>query len=81
MEEQAPGVFLKTLRNMWLVVSFFNPVIALLAVAVVPLATVGEHQETLPPTWATNGGPWLATVISIDAVTGLSGAVLTSFGA
>ena len=46
VEERAPGVFLKTLRNMWLVVSFFNPVIALLAVAVVPLATVGEHQET-----------------------------------
>ena len=47
VEEQAPGVFQKTLRNMWVVVSFFNPVIALLAVAVVPLATVGEHQETL----------------------------------
>lgn len=80
VEEQAPGVFLKTLRNMWVVVSFFNPVIALLAVAVVPLATVGEHQETLLSYLGqTTGGPWLATVISIDAVTVLSGAVLTSF--
>ena len=32
---------------MWLVMNFSNPVIALLAVAVVPLATVGDHQETL----------------------------------
>jgi amino acid transporter len=80
VEEQAPGVFLKTLRNMWVVVSFFNPVIALLAVAVVPLATVGEHQETLlSHLGQMTGGPWLATVISIDAVTVLSGAVLTSF--
>jgi len=80
VEEQAPGVFQKTLRNMWVVVSFFNPVIALLAVAVVPLATVGEHQETLLSYLGQQtGGPWLATVISIDAVTVLSGAVLTSF--
>ena len=80
VEEQAPGVFQKTLRNMWVVVSFFNPVIALLAVAVVPLATVGDHQETLLSYLGQQtGGPWLATVISIDAVTVLSGAVLTSF--
>ncbi|MDO7874650.1 APC family permease [Hymenobacter sp. ASUV-10] len=80
VEEQAPGVFLKTLRNMWVVVSFFNPVIALLAVAVLPLATVGEHQETLLSYLGQlTGGPWLAKVISVDAVTVLSGAVLTSF--
>ena len=80
VEEQAPGVFQKTLRNMWVVVSFFNPVIALLAVAVVPLATVGEHQETLLSYLGQQtGGHWLATVISVDAVTVLSGAVLTSF--
>ena len=80
VEEQAPGVFLKTLRNMWLVVSFFNPVLALLAVAVLPLATVGEHTETLLSyLGGVAGGPWLAALISIDAVTVLSGAVLTSF--
>ena len=53
VEEQADGVFPKTLRNMWIVVSFFNPVIAFLAVAALPLATVGENTETLFPTWAT----------------------------
>ena len=32
VEEQAVGVFVKTLRNMWALVAFFNPVLALLAV-------------------------------------------------
>ncbi|MFP6868432.1 MAG: amino acid permease, partial [Nitrospinota bacterium] len=33
VEEQADGVFPKTLRNMWVAVAFFNPAIALLALA------------------------------------------------
>ena len=47
VEEQAPGVFQKTLRNMWVVVTVFNPLLAFLAIAVLPLATVGPHAETL----------------------------------
>jgi amino acid transporter len=80
VEEQAPGVFQKTLRNMWVVVSFFNPVLALLAVGVLPLLTVGQHTETLLSYLGqVAGGRWLALLISIDAVAVLSGAVLTSF--
>jgi len=80
VEEQAPGVFGKTLRNMWVVVSFFNPVLAFLTVAVLPLAEVGPHTETLLSyLGTTTGGRWLGTLISIDAVAVLSGAVLTSF--
>ncbi|NVO30994.1 APC family permease [Hymenobacter lapidiphilus] len=80
VEEQGPGVFSKTLRNMWVVVSFFNPAIAFLAIAVLPLATVGEHTETLLSyLGTTTGGRWLGILISIDAVAVLSGAVLTSF--
>ncbi|KAA9338554.1 APC family permease [Hymenobacter busanensis] len=80
VEEQAPGVFQKTLRNMWVVVSFFNPLLAFLAVAVLPLVTVGQHTETLLSyLGGVAGGPWLAALISIDAVAVLSGAVLTSF--
>lgn len=41
VEEQQPGVFRKTLRNMWAVVSFFNPLIALLVLCIIPLAQVG----------------------------------------
>lgn len=80
VEEQAPGVFPKTLRNMWLAVTFFNPAIALLALAVLPLRQVSSHQEALLAWLAgRSGGSWLATAVSVDAVLVLSGAVLTSF--
>ncbi|MBR7210455.1 APC family permease [Microvirga sp. STS02] len=80
VEEQARGVFQKTLRNMWVVVTVFNPLIAFLAVAVLPLAAVGQHTETLLSYLGTvTGGPWLGTLISVNAVAVLSGAVLTSF--
>ncbi|MBC6990765.1 APC family permease [Hymenobacter sp. BT491] len=80
VEEQAPGVFQKTLRNMWVVVSVFNPLIAFLAIAALPLAEVGTHTETLLSYMGTiTGGPWLGMLISVDAVAVLSGAVLTSF--
>lgn len=80
VEEQEPGVFPKTLRNMWLAVSFFNPVIALIIIFVLPLASVGEHQESLLAyVGEITGGKWLAYLISVDAVLVLCGAVLTSF--
>jgi hypothetical protein len=40
IEEQAPGVFPKTLRNMWVSVMAFNPVIALLAIAMLDQSQV-----------------------------------------
>ncbi len=80
VEEQAAGVFRKTLRNMWMVVSFFNPAITLLALCIIPLVQVGEHKESLLAFLGeTAGGRWLGLIISIDAVLVLSGAVLTSF--
>lgn len=80
VEEQQRGVFPKTLRNMWLAVSILNPLIALLAIGIMPLAEVDSHQQSLLSYMALlTGGKWLATLISINAVTVLSGAVLTSF--
>jgi len=80
VEEQKRGVFPKTLRNMWIAVSVLNPLIAFLAIAVMPVATVENHQESLLSYMASlTGGKWLSTLISINAVTVLSGAVLTSF--
>jgi len=38
--QQAPGVFPKTLRNMWLVALLFNPALSFLSVAVLPLADI-----------------------------------------
>lgn len=80
VEEQQPGVFRKTLRNMWAVVSFFNPLLALLIICVMPIARVGENQESLLAYLGqTTGGSWLAFLVAIDAVFVLCGAVLTSF--
>lgn len=80
VEEQEHGIFPKTLRNMWAIVSFFNPVIALLLISIIPLAEVGNHKESLLAYLGqTTGGSWLAWLISIDAVLVLCGAVLTSF--
>ena len=80
VEEQDAGVFPKTLRNMWAVVSFFNPLLAFLIICIIPLAEVGEHKESLLAfVGHTTGGAWLSILISVDAVLVLCGAVLTSF--
>lgn len=80
VEEQEQGVFRKTLRNMWGIVSFFNPVLAFLLICIIPLTEVGEHKESLLAYLGeTTGGTALAILISVDAVLVLCGAVLTSF--
>lgn len=80
VEEQAPGVFRKTLRNMWVAVSVINPLMALTAILVLPLGDVVLHKEALLSHLGYNtSGKWLATFISIDATLVLSGAVLTSY--
>ncbi len=82
VEEQAKGVFPKTLRNMWIVVSIFNPLIALMALTTlgIPEITQPENSSALLSYMGDKtGGSWLKWLISIDAVLVLSGAVLTSF--
>ncbi|MBD0297398.1 MAG: APC family permease [Flavisolibacter sp.] len=80
VEEQQPGVFPKTLRNMWIAVSVINPLMALAAVLVLPLAVAVNNQEALLSYLGSNtGGKWLATLVSVDATLVLSGAVLTSY--
>ncbi|WP_207434069.1 APC family permease [Sabulibacter ruber] len=80
VEEQAPGVFPKTLRNMWLAVTIFNPLTAFLAIAIVPMATIPEHQAALLAYLGeVAGGHWLAILVSVNAAMVLSGAVLTSY--
>jgi amino acid transporter len=80
VEEQEKGVFRKTLRNMWVVVSVFNPLMAFLALALIPIPEVELHKETLLSYMGDlSGGTGLSTLISIDAALVLSGAVLTSF--
>ncbi|MCB9728286.1 MAG: APC family permease [Deltaproteobacteria bacterium] len=80
IEDQDRGVFPKTLRNMWLAVAIFNPLISFLALGLVPLSEITEHQTNLLAEMGRRAaGPWLATLVSVDAVLVLSGAVLTSY--
>jgi amino acid transporter len=80
VEEQKDGVFPKTLRNMWIAVSFFNPIMAFLVLAVIPISVVSEHKNNLLSYLGGEAaGGWLLTLVAIDAVLVLSGAVLTSF--
>ncbi|MDB4291803.1 APC family permease [Maribacter sp.] len=80
VEEQQAGVFPKTLRNMWIVVTVFNPLIAFLALCIIPISSVVENQDALLSIMGkTASGNWLSLLIGIDAALVLSGAVLTSF--
>ena len=82
VEEQQKGVFPKTLKNMWIVVSIINPLAALFALSLfaMPLLQSDAYQNTLLIEMASHvGGNWLAILIGIDAFLVLSGAVLTSF--
>ncbi len=80
VEEQEKGVFPKTLRNMWFVVTIFNPLMAFFALSVLPIPWIEGHQNALLSDMGEiAGGSWLSIMISIDATLVLSGAVLTSY--
>ncbi len=81
VEEQADGVFPKTLRNMWIVVSVINPLMAFLALSIIPIPEIKMNYSNtlLTGMGEISAGNWLSIIISIDAVLVLSGAVLTSF--
>ena len=82
VEEQEKGVFPKTLRNMWIVVSVINPLMAIFALTLfaLPVLQGSDFKNTMLIEMGSYvGGDWVATLISIDAFLVLSGAVLTSF--
>ncbi len=80
VEQQQHGVFRLTLRNMWLAVIVFNPLIALMALGLLPVGEVGRHQDDLLSYLGmVLGGQPLHTLIVVDAFLVLSGAVLTSY--
>lgn len=82
VEEQASGVFPKTLRNMWIAVSIFNPLIALLAMGLLPIPEItneANREFLLASMGNAAAGRWLQILIAVDAPLVLCGAVLTSF--
>ncbi|TMW57494.1 hypothetical protein Poli38472_003419 [Pythium oligandrum] len=83
IEEQALGVFPKTLRNMWVVSSFYNFAFSFLALAVVPMegaaGIIANKDVLLAHMGRITAGHWLEILVSIDAFVVLAGAVLTSY--
>ncbi len=80
VEQQKPGVFRLTLRNMWVAVTVFNPLIALLALGLLPVPEIqAAKDDLLSRLGLLVGGQTLHTLIVVDAFLVLSGAVLTSY--
>ena len=80
VESQKPGVFRLTLRNMWLAVTIFNPLMALLALGLLPVPEIiGAKDDLVSRMGMMVGGHPLHTLIVVDAFLVLSGAVLTSY--
>ncbi len=74
------GVFPKTMRNMWILVTVFNPTIALLSIAVVPIDLFPIHQNNILSIIAEEAaGKWLRILVAVDAGLVLCGGVLTAF--
>lgn len=80
VEEQQRGVFRKTLRNMLIGVTVFNPLIALIVLNVMPFDVILKAKDFLLSDAAhIMGGGIFQTAVVVDAVLVLAGAVLTAF--
>ena len=66
VEEQARGVFVKTLKNMWVIVSIINPLMAFLAISIIAIPEIKElHSDVLLSQMGKiSGGNWLGWLIS-----------------
>jgi len=80
VEEQDHGVFRKTLRNMLIAVIIFNPLTSIISLNLLPLNEIIANKDHLLSHLALGtGGPFFKSMVVVDAVLVLSGAVLTSF--
>jgi amino acid transporter len=81
LEEQKPGVFLVTLKNMWIAVTVLNPSISFLAFTVLPSHAVREATGSLLAEMGrrATGSEVFYIIIAVDALLVLSGAVLTGY--
>ncbi|KAF1336717.1 Transmembrane protein, partial [Globisporangium splendens] len=80
VEEQVPGVFRKTLRNMWALSSFFNFAIGIGILGVLPMEqNYASSEALLAKTAFVTAGKWLEVWVCVDAFVVLAGAVLTSY--
>ena len=81
VEEMKDSItYVRTLRNMWYSVAFFNPVLGLLSMAVLPLNEIYQYPlNLLGPVAKRCGGDGLEAFIVADGVMVLCGSVLTGY--
>jgi len=80
VEEQRPGVFPKTLRNMWYSVSILNITFIFECIFATRLSELTiEKDMSLAFLAKKVGGRWLELLVSIDAVVVLAASILTSY--
>ncbi|TPX32195.1 hypothetical protein SmJEL517_g04663 [Synchytrium microbalum] len=79
IEDQAPGVFPLTLRNMTYLSLFFPPLLTFLTLCVLPRDVVVQNPSTVLSAVASAVSSQLGFLVSLDAIIVLCGGVLTSF--
>ncbi|KDO25961.1 hypothetical protein SPRG_08614 [Saprolegnia parasitica CBS 223.65] len=83
VENQQPGVFRKTMRNMWGFATVYNPILSLLSLGVLPLHSedglMAFQSTVLAQMGYVAGGKWLQLWVAIDALVVLAAGVLTSY--
>ena len=81
VEEMKDSVtYVRTLRNMWVLVAFFNPVLGALSMAVLPLDEIYQYPANLlGPVAKRVGGDAFEAFIVADGVIVLCGSVLTAY--
>ncbi|CAM9488488.1 unnamed protein product [Ectocarpus sp. 13 AM-2016] len=67
VEEQAKGVFVKTLRNMQWGVAVFNPAICLLSLCVLPMEEIIEYKHSMLAIMAKRVGYWAGGCLGLPA--------------
>ncbi|CAG8470656.1 9644_t:CDS:2 [Paraglomus occultum] len=78
IEDQKPGVFPKTMRNMWVNVSLINAPLTLITLAIMPLGVINEHPEDIISVLGEYAaGSWLRILVTVDAAIVLGAGVLT----
>lgn len=73
-------VYVKTLRNLWVLVAIINPLLGVLAMAVMPLSEMYNYTSNLlGPMANVVGGSTLRFVVCLDGAIVLMGSVLTGY--
>jgi len=86
VESQMPGIFPTVLCNLWLIVVFLNPIMAFLAMGLMPMSELaGWDQDYVmaelasAATHTEYAGGWLHWWVRVDGLLVLCGAVLTAY--